>query len=213
MNIAAKLTKAEHEAAAFRREIPDHKDVIKRELAESGEWIVANISTNSFWPVTSQKMRWRGVDIWIMPIMKGFYPAVAMKVPPGRSRTECEELVMRFISMLSWVEERGFMVEGGGLGGGNLPRPMGRDKERGFSICDEFDLSYFPEVTDEKALLALGLMREGRSLNHVGYAFLSFYRVLEVRAHEGGCHDQAPRYIPPDARPAREQRYSMFGIS
>jgi hypothetical protein len=52
--------------------------------------------------------------------------------------------------------------------------------ERGFSICDEFDLSYFPEVTDEKALLALGLMREGRSLNHVGYAFLSFYRVLEV---------------------------------
>jgi hypothetical protein len=63
---------------------------------------------------------------------------------------------------------------------GRLPRPMGRDKERGFSICDEFDLSYFPEVTDEKAMLALGLMREGRGLNHVGYSFLSFYRVLEV---------------------------------
>ena len=72
------------------------------------------------------------------------------------------------------------MVEGGGLSGGNLPRPMGRDKTRGFSICHEFDPSYFPEVTDEKAMLALGLMREGRSLNHVGYAFLSFYRVLEV---------------------------------
>jgi hypothetical protein len=112
--------------------------------------------------------------------MKGFYPAVAMKVPPGKSRTECEELVLRFLSILSWVEERGFMVEGGGLSGGNLPRPMGRDKERGFAICDEFDLSYFPEITDEKAMLALGLMREGRGLNHVGYAFLSFYRVLEV---------------------------------
>src|SRR6202040_3986628 len=139
-----------------------------------------NISTNSFWPITSQKVRWRGVDIWIMAIMKGFYPAVAMKVPPGKGRAECEELVLRFLSTLSWVEERGFMVEGGGLSGGNLPRPMGRDKERGFAICDEFDLSYFPEVTDEKAMLALGLMREGRSLNHVGYAFLSFYRVLEV---------------------------------
>ena len=57
---------------------------------------------------------------------------------------------------------------------------MGRDKERGFSICEEFDLSYFPEVTDDKALLALGLMREGRGLNRVGYASLSFYRVLEV---------------------------------
>jgi hypothetical protein len=50
-----------------------------------------------------------------MPIMKGFYPAVAMKVPPGKSRTECEELVLRFLSTLSWVEERSFMVEGGGL--------------------------------------------------------------------------------------------------
>jgi hypothetical protein len=88
--------------------------------------------------------------------------------------------VLRFLSTLSWVEESGFMVEGGGLSGGNLPRPMGRDKTRGFSICHEFDPSYFPEVTDEKAMLALGLMREGRSLNHVGYAFLSFYRVLEV---------------------------------
>jgi hypothetical protein len=55
----------------------------KGELAESGDWVVANISTNSFWPIASQKVRWRGVDIWIMPIMKGFYPAVAVKVPPG----------------------------------------------------------------------------------------------------------------------------------
>ena len=55
-----------------------HKSVIVGELAENGEWIVASISTNSFWPVTSQKVRWRGVDIWIMPIMKGFYPAVAL---------------------------------------------------------------------------------------------------------------------------------------
>jgi hypothetical protein len=180
MNIAAKVPEPEDDIKAFRREIPDHKDVFKGELAQNGEWIVANISTNSFWPVTAQKVRWRGVDIWIMPIMKGFYPAVAVKVPPGKSRVECEELVLRFLSTLSWVEERGFIVEGGGLAGGNLPRPMGRDKERGFSICDEFDLSYFPEVTDEKATLALGLMREGRGLNHVGYAFLSFYKVLET---------------------------------
>jgi hypothetical protein len=180
MNIAAKPPEPEDDLPpALGRGIPDHKDIIKGELAESGDWVVANISTNSFWPIASQKVRWRGVDIWIMPIMKGFYPAVAMKVPPGKTRAECEELVLRFLSTLSWVEERGFMVEGG-PSGGNLPRPMGRDKERGFSICEEFDLSYFPEVTDEKAMLALGLMREGRGLNHVGYSFLSFYRVIEV---------------------------------
>jgi hypothetical protein len=179
VNIAAKPTEPEDDIPAGFR-IPDHKDVIKGELAQTGEWIVANISTNSIWPITSQKVRWRGVDIWIMPIMKGFCPAVAMKVPPGKSHVECQELVLRFLSTLSWVEERGFMVEGNGLSGGNLPRPMLRDKERGFAICKEFDVSYFPEVTDEKAMLALSLMREGRGLNHVGYAFLSFYKILET---------------------------------
>jgi hypothetical protein len=179
VNVAAK-TEPENRFSALRDKIPDRESVMVGELAQNGEWIVANISTNSYWPIASQKVRWRGVDIWIMPITKGFYPAVALMVPPGKGRAECEELLMRFLSMLSWVEERGFMVEGG-LGGGNLPRPMGRDKERGFAICDELDLSYFPDgVTDEKALLALGLMREGRGLNHVGYAFLTFYRVLEV---------------------------------
>jgi hypothetical protein len=177
MNVAAK---PEDQLAAFHREIPDHKDIIKGELARNGDWIVANISTNSFWPIVPQKVHWRSVDIWIMPIMKGFYPAVAIMVPPGKSRVECEMLVMRFISMLSWIEEKGFSVEGGGLSGGNLPRPMGREKERGFSICDEFDLSYFPEVTNDKAMLALALMREGRGINHVGYAFLSFYKILET---------------------------------
>jgi hypothetical protein len=183
VNIAAKSSEPDGNISAFHREIPDHKSVIVGELAQNGDWIVANISTTSFWTINSQKVRWRDVDIWIMPITKGFYPAVALMVPPGKSRAECEELVMRFVSMLSWVEERGFMVEG--LGGGNLPRPMGRDKERGFSICDEFDLSYFPEVTDEKAMLALALMREGRSLNHVGYAFLSFYKILETAFPKG----------------------------
>jgi hypothetical protein len=179
MNIAASVPDAKETDLAFRREVSnDLKTVIVGELAQHGEWIVANVLTNSFWPIAAQKVRWHGVDLWIMPITKSSYPAVAMMVPPGKGRAEYEELIMRFLSMLSWVEERGFMVDG--IGGGNLPRPIGRFKEGGFSICDEFDLSYFPEVTDEKALLALALMREGRGLNHPGYAFLSFYRVLEV---------------------------------
>jgi hypothetical protein len=95
-----KKLRREDGISAFRREIPDHESVIVGELAQNGEWIVANISTNGFWSVTSQKVRWRGIDFWIMPIMKGFYPAVALMVPRGKSRAECEELVMRFLSML-----------------------------------------------------------------------------------------------------------------
>jgi hypothetical protein len=175
MNIATR--QLDDSIAAFGLKIQaDLKNIIKGELAQNGQWLVANISTDSFWPINSQKVRWRGVDIWIMSVTKSTYPALAMMVPPGKSRAECEELLLRFLSTLSWVEERGFMVEGG-VG---LPRPMGRYKEHGFSICKEFDLSYFPEITDKDAMLALALMREGRGINHAGYAFLAFYRVLEV---------------------------------
>ena len=63
MNVTAKATQSEDNNPPFRLEIPDPKSVFVGELAQSGDWIVANISTNSFWPITSQKVRWRGADI------------------------------------------------------------------------------------------------------------------------------------------------------
>ncbi len=164
-------------------EIRDLKDVLVGELAQRGDWIVANVETNSFWPVNAQKQIYRGETIWIFPITHKHFPAIAMKARPGLDRANCERLLMRFLSTLSWVTEHGMSVDG--IGGGNLPRPMGRDRTFGFSITEEFDLSYFPEPRNEKALLALALMREGRGLNHPGYAFLSFYRVLEVAFPDG----------------------------
>ncbi len=137
------------------------------ELAQRGDWIVANVETNSFWPVNAQKQIYRGETIWILPITHKHFPAIAMKARPGLDRANCERLLMRFLSTLSWVTEHGMSVDG--IGGGNLPRPMGRDRTFGFSITEEFDLSYFPEPKNEKALLALALMREGRGLNHPGY--------------------------------------------
>lgn len=163
--------------------IPDAKEVFVGELAERGEWIVANIQTRSVWPVKAQKVSFRGESVWIIPLMKDHFPAVAINRPSGKSREQCEELLMRFVSNLSWVEDDGFLIEG--IGGGSLPAPMGRSKQTGFSICEEFDLSYFPEPTEPKALLALALMREGRGLNHPGYSFLSLYRVLEVALGQG----------------------------
>lgn len=173
----------EEENTPGRLKIPEVNDVIVGELAEPGWWVVANIDTSSYWPVKAQKVPYRGETLWILPIMKKHFPAVAIKLQPGKGREECERLLMRFLSNLSWVEEIGFLVDG--IGGGSLPRPMGRDKTYGFSICEEFDLSYFPEPMNDKALLALALMREGRGLNHPGYAFLSFYRVLEVAFPDG----------------------------
>ncbi|QND74162.1 methylamine utilization protein MauJ [Tardiphaga robiniae] len=152
--------------------------MIKGELADRGEWIVANIEPNASWPVNAQRVEWRGHVIWVIPLMKKHHPAVAMKVVPGISPSGCEELLMRFVSNLSWVESCGHIVVE--LSGGSLPAPLGVFREMGTMTCESFDLSYFPEPTDSRALLALALMREGRGLNHPAYSFLSFFRVLEV---------------------------------
>lgn len=164
-------------------EIQDLGDVLVGELAQPGDWIVANVETNNLWPVNAQKQIFRGETIWILPVTHTHFPAIAINARPGLDRATCERLLMLFLSTLSWVEEQGIVVDG--IGGGNLPRPMGRDKSFGIGITEEFDLSYFPEPNCEKALLALALMREGRGLNHPGYAFLSFYRVLEVAFPKG----------------------------
>src|SRR5262249_9458262 len=179
---------SEEQKRPWQLTVPQAKDAIVGELAEPGPWIVAHVEASSFWPVNAQKVPYRGETIWIIPLMINHYPAVAMKKVVGQDRLYCERLLMRFLSALAWVEETGF--SGHGLGGGSLPMPMGREKERGFAICDEFDLSYLPEPSDQRALLALALMREGRALNHPAYAFLSFYRVLEAAFPATGARNQ-----------------------
>jgi hypothetical protein len=168
--------------------IPTVNEVIVGELAERGEWIVATVQSNYPWPVNAQKVPYRGKSVWIIPIMDGYYPAVAVKAPDQKSRNEYERILMTFLSTLAWVEDQGFIVTE--IGSGSLPAPVGRTEDGGISTCDEFDLSYFPEPTGQQAMLALALMREGRGLNHPGYAFLSFYRVLEVAFPNGRSRAQ-----------------------
>lgn len=166
-----------------RLQIPLIEDAIVGELAERGDWIVASVRTNSFWPVNAQKASFRERVVWILPISKNAFPAVAINALPGEAFEDCERLIMNFLSVLAWVMGHGYLVEG--FTRGNLPRPMGRNELTGYGICEEFDLSYFPTVQERRTSLALALMREGRGLNHPAYAFLSFYRILEVAFPDG----------------------------
>jgi hypothetical protein len=165
-------------------EIPELRDVIKGDLAMTGDWVVASVQVNMSWPVYPQRVLYRGVELWILPVMKDHYPGVAMKRPKSINREDSERLIMRFLSAVSWVEKGGILLEHFTVG--NLPRPVGlRQQRHGFGIQDDFNLAYLPAPDGEKAQLALALMREGRGLNHAAYAFLSFYRVLEVACPEG----------------------------
>jgi hypothetical protein len=164
-------------------DIPDLRDVLTGELAQPGRWLVASVEARISWPVNPQKVVYRGQDFWVLPITKQHYPGIALNRPSAMPRDVAERLIMQFLSSLAWVESGGILVEH--LTENQRVMPMGRKERSGFAIQDSFDLSYFPEPSDEKGQLALAIMREGRGVNHPAYAFLSFYRVLEVALGDG----------------------------
>lgn len=163
-------------------EVRDRRAIFEHPFVRNGHWAVVNISTTISWPVNLQVVPYRGEEILILPITTETQPAVALDLG-GRPRTDGYKILMRFLSALSWSESGGILVSG--MGGGNLPRPSSREREFGCTITAELDLDYLPEPADERALIALALMREGRGLQHAPYSFLSFYRAVERALPKG----------------------------
>lgn len=159
-------------------DIPELKDVLKGELIERGYWFYVNLGRRTPWPVKGSKINFEGKDFFVIPVTKERYPAIAVKGESYEERLKYEKLLMRLLSVLSWVEGNAIDVEG--MGAGPLPNPMGRREEFGASLLKEFDFLYFPRPDNDQQKLALALMREARSLNHPAYSFLTYYRVLEV---------------------------------
>jgi hypothetical protein len=148
------------------------------ELASRGEWVCLNIEPNVPWPVRAQPLDFDAHRVWIIPLTSECYPGVAIKRPQNLSRNDAEGLLFRLLSVISWREECGIAVAH--RTGGNLPHMMGLDKKSGFSIRESFDFTDVICPQFEGSRVALALMREARSLNHHGYAFLSYWRVLEI---------------------------------
>ena len=164
-------------------DITDLKEEVAGELAATGRWLVASVTARMSWPVRAQCVKYRGVEVWVIQLTKEHYPGIAFNRPQSMLSEDAEKLIMQFLSALAWIESGGILVEQ--FTENRHVMPMGRQQKFGFSIKDDFDFSYLPEPSDEKAQLALAIMREGRGLNHPAYAFLSFYRVLEVALHDG----------------------------
>src|SRR5271165_3651628 len=143
-------------------EVPELKDVIKGELAVNGDWIVASVEPRMAWPVEPQKLVYGGIELWILPVTKDHHPGVAVNRPRTMPVEDAQRVILRFLSAISWVEERGVVLES--FTGGNLPRPIMRRQTHVLAIQEDFDFSYLPEPADEKAQLALALMREGLGL-------------------------------------------------
>ncbi|WP_057460832.1 methylamine utilization protein MauJ [Pseudovibrio sp. POLY-S9] len=161
----------------IKLELLEQKDIWTEELKRPGNWVVANIDTSVSWPTQVHTIIYEDIQYWIIPITQNAYPGITARAE-GITPEELQKRILQLLSVISWVDRRGITLHS--FTGGSLPHSMGRNSEQGYAIREEFDYPYLPEIDSDRAKLALALMREGRGLNHAAYAFLTFFRVLEV---------------------------------
>ncbi len=166
----------------IKLEIGELTAALTGELAETGDWVIANLETAISWPVSYQAYAYAGRRYFVIPLTKGRAPAVAVR-RDDESLQSCRSALLRFLSAMSWTQSAGAIVTS--FSSDSLPRPQQRTAEFGMIITGDLNLNYLPVPSDATSALALALMREGRGLNHPAYAFLSFYRVLEAAIPHG----------------------------
>lgn len=94
----------------------------------------------------------------------------------------------RFLSRIAW-SMRGGVEELFVAGSNNPERPgwlgQGTYARSGWAQVDPWVHLYLPSTLDDDADLALGLFREGMSVNSSPFAFLSYFKILNIK-HGGG---------------------------
>lgn len=158
-------------------------DILVGDLAELGNWLVANVETSIPWPTSTAKVSFRGHAIFLAPKTSTTYPFVAIKLPPSLTYKDGQKLISHFLSSLAWVEGYGINVTY--WTGGSRPNPMGVGSKSNV-VTSQFVLDYLPDTTDERRRWALAFFREGLSLpNNVAYAALSFFKIINLFAGTG----------------------------
>jgi hypothetical protein len=160
-----------------------------RLATERGDWIVAAVETQVFWPGKKQVVFYDSKTFMLLPLGEPIpphqvrqLPAIALRADAyGLTREQARREIMRFASALSW-RERG-KIEIVSWTGGNIPRSMGIMRNN--TVTDYMSSEYLPTLKDETSATALAFYREGMSLDNPFYAFLSFYKAFTVAVPDG----------------------------
>jgi len=148
-------------------------------------WLTAACSSSIAWPEDDVRVHYDGDDYFLRGVRdrnghRGG-PAITMRCGNGQSY-EVMGKVYRFASILGWYK-RGY-VDVGGYVVGTHANLYFEPQSYASTIAggpNGFNCNYLPLIRDERTRRALAFWREGARLRniHVGYAFLSFFKVIE----------------------------------
>lgn len=137
-------------------------------------WIGAHVRATVPWPTKPQIVYFNDRELFILPFKDEQLPSVFVR---ERRNSEDRGDILRFLSTWSWVEQHGIQVETW-TGGSHMSRVRGRG---GGVVTDSpLDFDYWPLDLGAEAKIALAFFREGLSLDHGAYSFLSFFKVINL---------------------------------
>lgn len=157
-------------------------------------WFDMAVSPRFSWPSKQVEIPFEGYKIVLQPRRK--VPENPMELACTVSVFDIEgttfeiggTVASRFLSRLAWSQNGG-VVELFPAGSNNPKRPgwlgQGTYGVSGYAQVEPWDYLYLPSTETVEADLALGLFREGMSVNSVPFAFLSFFKVLNVKYGAG----------------------------
>ncbi len=174
-------------------------DAAKDFLRAQRGWLIAAMHHSISWPQNDVVLRYDGNEYFL----RGLEPERQSKGPVSASilvrhvdRANLEatlDRVYRFTSVLGWfkrgyVDVVDYITASHPIGfsaAGVRPGPMDGSP-------NGFNCNFMPVIEGGNVRRALAFWREGLHLEHVhqGYAFLSFYKVIESQFAEGGARGE-----------------------
>jgi len=158
------------------------------------KWLNLAVKPHFSWPNVQVEFLFEGYRIILQPWRKDVENDVILACtisvydPNGITFENGGTIARRFLSRLAWFENGGVveLFEGGS----NNPKTPGRLGQgtygkSGYSQVEPRNYIYLPSAKSFEADLALGLFREGMSLNSAPFALLSYFKVLNISLSGG----------------------------
>lgn len=156
-------------------------------------WLDLAVSPGFSWPNRQVEIPFEGYRVVLQPHRQGpedeveLAATVSVCDPNGTSFEIGGTVASRFLSRLAWSHNGG-VIELFAVGSNFPGRPgrlgQGTYQRSGWTQVKPWDFIYLPAADNQEADLALGLFREGMSVNSTPFAFLSYFKVLNI--HHGG---------------------------
>ena len=142
-----------------------------------GNWLNVGVTGTAIWPKAETQVSFGGRKLLLRPATAEAAQSIHIDLDTGIADDDALTLINRFLSVLSWCDDQPIENKYGWSGN---PTPTSVPRESlhaGSSIAFPF---YRELETDPKAHLALALFREGRTINSVPFAFLSYFKILNI---------------------------------